>query len=65
VTTAWLSGISTVNVTFSVYVISGLCAAIAAVITLSRLMCASVQMTSGLELDAIAAVVIVKHKGRP
>jgi ribose transport system permease protein len=57
-TTAWLSGISTVNVTFSVYLISGLCAAIAAVITLSRLMCASVQMTNGLELDAIAAVVI-------
>lgn len=57
-TSAWLSGINTKQVVFSVYVVAGFCAGIAAVVTISRIMCATVAMSIGLELDAIAAVVI-------
>jgi len=55
---AWLSGIKTRNILFWVYVISGLCAAIAGMVQISRVMCASYRVISGLELDSIAAVVI-------
>jgi len=55
---AWLSGIKTKNVRLLVYVISGFCAALAAILLLSRVMTASSHMVSGLELDSIAAVVI-------
>lgn len=55
---ARLSGISTVKVTFSVYVISGLCAALAALIVVSRLAAAEPTQGTGFELDAIAIVVI-------
>jgi ribose/xylose/arabinose/galactoside ABC-type transport system permease subunit len=59
---AWLSGIKTRNTHFWVYVISGFCAAIAAVVQVSRVMSASpvIWGITGLELaiDTIAAVVI-------
>lgn len=59
---AWLSGIKTRNIVFWVYVISGFCAAIAAMIQISRVMSASpvIWGITGLELtiDSIAAVVI-------
>jgi len=57
-TTAWLSGVKTRNIKFWVYVISGLCGAIAAIIQVSRVMCSSYGVISGLEMDSIAAVVI-------
>jgi ribose/xylose/arabinose/galactoside ABC-type transport system permease subunit len=57
-TSAWLSGIQTKRVINSVYLISGLCAAIGGIITISRLMCASVTIIGGLEMDGIAATVI-------
>jgi ribose/xylose/arabinose/galactoside ABC-type transport system permease subunit len=56
--TAWLSGLKTRNIKFWVYVISGLCASIAGVVQMSRIMSASNQVIGGLELDSIAAVVI-------
>ena len=55
---AWLSGIKTKNTLFWVYVISGFCAAIVAIIQLSRVMSASYGVISGLELNSIAAVII-------
>lgn len=59
---AWLSGIKTRNTHFWVYVISGFCVAIAAVIQISRVMSASpvIWGITGLELaiDTIGAVVI-------
>lgn len=59
---AWLSGIKTRNILFWVYVISGFCAAIAAIVQVSRVMSASpvIWGITGLELtiDSIAAVVI-------
>ena len=59
---AWLSGIKTRNTVFWVYIISGFCAAIAAMIQISRVMSASpvIWGITGLELtiDSIAAVVI-------
>lgn len=55
---ARLSGIPTGRVVFSVYVISGLCAAIAAMIVVSRLAAAEPTQGTGFELDAIAIVVI-------
>ena len=59
---AWLSGIKTRNTVFWVYVISGFCAAIAAIVQVSRVMSASpvIWGITGLELtiDSIAAVVI-------
>ena len=56
--TAWLSGIRVSTVRFWVYVISGLCAAVAAMVQMSRVMAASPNVITGLELDSIAAVVI-------
>lgn len=55
---AWLSGINTKRIICCVYLIAGICAAIGGIITISRLMCASVTIIGGLELDAIAATVI-------
>ena len=55
---ARLSGIPTRRVLFSVYVISGLCAAISALIVVSRLGAAEATAGEGFELDAIAIVVI-------
>jgi ribose transport system permease protein len=55
---ARLSGIPTNRVIFSVYVISGLCAAVAALIVVTRLSAGEPRMGEGNELDAIAIVVI-------
>jgi len=55
---ARLSGIATNRVVFSVYVISGLCAAVSALIVVSRLAAAEATQGEGFELDAIAIVVI-------
>jgi len=55
---AWLSGISVQKVQFLVFVISGFCAALGGLIILSRIMCGSMSAGGGLELDAIAAVLI-------
>ena len=55
---ARLSGINTNLVTFSVYVISGMCAAISALIVVSRLTAGEPSQGNGFELDAIAIVVI-------
>ena len=55
---ARLSGIPTQRVIFSVYVISGLCAAVSALIVVARLAAAEATQGEGLELDAIAIVVI-------
>lgn len=55
---ARLSGISTNWVIFSVYVISGMCAAVAALIEVSRLATGVPSQGTGTELDAIAIVVI-------
>jgi ribose/xylose/arabinose/galactoside ABC-type transport system permease subunit len=55
---ARLSGIATRRVIFSVYVISGLCAAVSALIVVARLGAAEATQGEGFELDAIAIVVI-------
>ena len=55
---AWLCGINVKRILFSVYVISGLCAALSGLIILSRTMCANTIAAYGLELDSIAAAVI-------
>ena len=55
---ARLSGIDTDRAIFSAYVISGLCAAVAALIVVSRLAAAEPTQGNGFELDAIAIVVI-------
>ncbi len=55
---ARLSGINTGRVIFGVYVISGLCAALAALIYVSRLTSGDPTQGTGAELDAIAIVVI-------
>lgn len=52
------SGINTRRIVFSVYVISGLCAAVSSLIIVSRLSSGTPSMGTGLELDAIAVVVI-------
>ena len=55
---ARLAGINTGRVIFSVYVISGLCAAVSALIIISRLTAGEPSQGTGFELDAIAIVVI-------
>ena len=55
---ARLSGIPKRRVIFSVYVISGLCAAVSALIVVARLGAAEATQGEGFELDAIAIVVI-------
>ncbi|HEU4658110.1 MAG TPA: ABC transporter permease [Capillimicrobium sp.] len=55
---ARIAGISVPRVVFSVYVLSGICVAIAAVLVTGRLASASPIVGNLYELDAIAAVVI-------
>jgi ribose transport system permease protein len=55
---ARLSGINTNRVIFTVYVISGTCAAMTALIIVSRLTAGEPSQGTGFELDAIAIVVI-------
>ncbi len=55
---ARLAGIDTGRVIFSVYVISGLMAAVSALIIISRLTAGEPSQGTGFELDAIAIVVI-------
>lgn len=55
---ARLSGINTNRVIFSVYVISGVCAALAGLIIVSRVTSGTPRVGEGFELDAIAIVVI-------
>ena len=55
---AWFSGISIFRTTMVAFIISGITAAISAVILTSKLMSGSPSMGTGMELDAIAAVVI-------
>jgi ribose/xylose/arabinose/galactoside ABC-type transport system permease subunit len=55
---ARLSGINTNLITFSVYVISGVLAAVSALILVSRLTTGEPLQGTGFELDAIAIVVI-------
>lgn len=55
---ARLAGIPTSRVIFSAYVISGLCAAVSALIVVSRLAASEPTQGQGFELDAIAIVVI-------
>lgn len=52
------SGINTVKIKFSVYVIMGVCSAIAGIILTSRVQTGNPAAGSGYELDAIAAAVI-------
>lgn len=56
--TAWLSGINVKAIRSIVLVISGFLAALAAVVSTSRAMSASMQSLQGLEIDTIAAVFI-------
>lgn len=55
---ARLSGIDTARTLFFVYVISGVCAAMSALIIVSRLTAGEPSQGTGFELDAIAIVVI-------
>jgi len=55
---AWYAGISVSKITIIAYVIAGMTSSIASVILSSKLMSASATLGEGLELDAIAAVVI-------
>ena len=57
-TSAWLSGIMTKQVQFSVFVISGFLAALRGLILNARVMSASMTTMQGAELDSIAAVTI-------
>ncbi|MBA7623038.1 Ribose import permease protein RbsC [subsurface metagenome] len=55
---AWLSGLNVKKIQFMVFAISGFCAALGGLIILSRIMAGSMSAGGGLELDAIAAVLI-------
>jgi len=55
---SWLSGINVKSRELSVYVISGFLAGLAGLVTMARVMSASMVTVSGLELDSIAGVVI-------
>ncbi|MDQ4138322.1 MAG: ABC transporter permease [Actinomycetota bacterium] len=55
---ARIAGINTKRIVFSVYVLSGICVAIAAILVTGRLSSASPIVGTLYELDAIAAVVI-------
>jgi ribose/xylose/arabinose/galactoside ABC-type transport system permease subunit len=55
---ARLAGIPTSRTIFSVYVISGVCAAVSALIVVSRLTAGEPSQGTGFELDAIAIAVI-------
>lgn len=55
---AWIAGINVIKNRMLIYVMSGVLAAVAALIITSRIMCAQVTIGNGSELDAIAAAVI-------
>jgi len=55
---AWLSGINTRNIIFSVYAISGFLAALASLVVVARTMTASAEVIGPLEFDTITAVCI-------
>lgn len=55
---AWLAGINVRRIQLSVYILSGLCAALAGLIILSRTMVATQIAAYGLELDSIASAAI-------
>ena len=55
---ARLSGIKVTKIKFFIFMLSGFCAALAGVIMASRLQLGSPVLTSGYEMDAIAAVCI-------
>lgn len=55
---AWYAGLNVLKITIIAYVISGICSAISSVIMTSKLMSASASVGEGMEMDAIAAVVI-------
>jgi putative xylitol transport system permease protein len=55
---AWLSGINLRRARLLVYVISGFLAALAAVLSMGRVMSASTETLKGLEIDSIAAVTV-------
>lgn len=55
---AWLCGISVRNVRFSVYIISGFLAGLAAIIMTGRAVSASMASLGGLALDSIAAATV-------
>jgi ribose/xylose/arabinose/galactoside ABC-type transport system permease subunit len=56
--TAWISGLNVNRILFSVYFISGLLAALAGLLIVSRTMAASMVTATGLELDSIASVAV-------
>jgi len=55
---AWIAGVKTRKVLFFIYVIQGFLVAIASIILVSRIQSATGSMATGIELDAIAGVVI-------
>ena len=55
---AWLSGVNTTRVLFSVFAIAGFLAGLASFVQLGRIMSASMMSLKGLEIDSIAAVTI-------
>ncbi len=55
---AWYAGINVNASTISAYVIAGITAAVSSIIMTSKLMSASASVGQGMEMDAIAAVVI-------
>lgn len=55
---AWYAGINVNRSTITAYIFAGIAAAISSVIMTSRLMSASASVGEGMEMDAIAAVVI-------
>ena len=55
---SWLSGVDTKKNVLFVYAISGLCAAMVSVISLSRTMSGTLTAGAGLELDSITAAAI-------
>jgi ribose/xylose/arabinose/galactoside ABC-type transport system permease subunit len=56
--TAYLAGVKVKNIQLSVYMISGMLAALGGIIRTSRVMSISYQSFPGMELDSIAAAVI-------
>ena len=52
-TSAWLSGLNVKNTTMSAYIVSGLLAGIAGVIFTGRILCASMETLTNLEIDSI------------
>lgn len=55
---AWYAGINVARTTVVAYVLAGITSSVASIILSSKLMSASATLGDGLELDAIAAVVI-------